>query len=87
MAGMTKIFKKLNSIIGNINKAISSITFDTTQIIKPENGVPKTHIVTQSSYSNSKLKERDAIKSDFDAIGNDLFKSLKQYEKSKFDES
>ncbi|WP_338231408.1 hypothetical protein [Companilactobacillus muriivasis] len=84
---MTKIFKELNSIIGNINKGMSSITFDTIQIIKPENGAPKDHIVTQSSYSNSKLKERNAIKSDFDAIGKDLFKSLKRYEKSKVDES
>ena len=80
---MIKVFKELNSIIGSINKGMSNITFDTIQIIKLKNGVSKTHVVTQSPYSNSKLKERDAIKSDFDAVGRDLFKSLKGYEKSK----
>ncbi len=83
VASVTKLFKELNSIIGNINKGMSNITFDTIQIIKPKNDVSKTHIVTQSPYSNSKLNERNAIKFDFDAVGKDLFKSLKGYEKLK----
>ncbi|APX72101.1 hypothetical protein M5C72_02845 [Companilactobacillus allii] len=81
---MTKLFKGLNNIIFNVNKQVSSIAFDTLRITKSDNSSLKSHIVINSSYSNSKQKEKNAIKSDFDAIGKDLFKSLKQYEKSKF---
>jgi len=81
---MTRLFKDLNNIIADINKQISNVTFDTLQINKPNNSSTKSHIVIRSFNSNSKSKERDAIKSDFDSIGKDLFKSVKQYEKSKF---
>ncbi|GEO65152.1 hypothetical protein [Companilactobacillus nantensis] len=81
---MTRLFKELNGILTDINKQISSIIFDILKINKPNNSSVKSRIVISHSYSDNKLKEKNAIKSDFDTIGKDLFKSLRKYEKSKF---
>ena len=81
---MAILFKGLITIIAHINKQISNVTFDSLQGNKSNNSSTVSRNIGSQFYSNSKSKEQEAIKSDFDSIGKDLYKSVKQYEKSKF---